>query len=699
MRISYNWLQTFFIKKLPKPERMSELFTMHTAEVESVRRVKDDYVFALDILPNRTHDLLSHVGMAREIAALLGMRMKVQPSRIRREVKNITIGRALSVHIRDSRLAPRYSARVILDLRVGPSPHWLQERLEALGVRTINNVVDATNYVMMEMGQPLHAFDLDKLQERKTKRKNGRAYIAVRRARRGEKLRTLDGEVRNLDGETLVIANEKKPVAIAGIMGGEETEVESTTSKVMLEAAVFHPPAVRRASKKLGLRTESSLRFEGGIDESLPPQALRRVTELILKIAGGTALGGMIDVYPRSKSPTSAIILELAYLNGLLGSTVRFEEVIRILKGLGCAVKPVSREKLAVTPPSFRKDLAIREDLVEEIGRIRGYEAIPAAFLNTHLIPPKDDALRMLEGSIRDTLRGIGYTEVYNYSFIRDADASYLSEYAKKGLFSLENPISPEFYYLRPTLIPGLLGNARKNIQSFDALRLFEVGKVYLRERNPREHLHIGLVVSRRTTRESRGEEFYECKAGVLRILESLGVTEGSFRPLTKHAFRTSLRVRESVFHTTRSAAILVDTKEVGLVGEIHPHEEELGSVYGRIAVAELDFHALSDVATSDTFYQPISRFPALIRDVAVLVDRGTIVEEVLNVISRVGGKLVSDVDLFDLYEGEEIPEGKKNIAFHIIYQAEDRTLSEREIDSLHERISAALEEMGWEVR
>ena len=704
MLFSYNWLQSFFKKKLPKPEKLAEILALHSFEVEEVKRVRKDWALDIDVLPNRAPDCFSHLGITREISAILNYKLGIGEWKLT-EDKNLKAKDFVSVEVKPRQACPRYTARVITDVKVGPSPKWIRDRLEVCGLRPINNVVDIANYVMLETGQPLHAFDSEKLEGQK---------IIIRFAKEREKIVTLDEEKYDLDEDILVIADEKSPVAIAGIKGGKLPEIDNKTKIVVLESANFNPKVIRKGSKTIDLKTDASWRFEHGIDPNLTEIGINRAAFLIQKIAKGNVAKGLIDFYPKKVLP-KRIRLDFDYVKSLLGREIPKKEIINILKRLDFKITGVRPLQIEVEVPTFRLDISIPEDLIEEIGRIYGYQRIKATFPTVSLIPPKRNLDIFWENVIKNILKEAGLTEVYNYSFVSPEqfsifnsqfskvgkeDKSSSSPFAAARVIEVENPISEEQKYLRPSLIPNLLKNVQKNQKNFREIRIFELGKIFQAPRTEKRML-TGLIT---------GDAFYQMKGVIDSLLQKIGISniwydefeatpEDSNPPATLPS-KGRAPSKISIWHPKICAEIKVDHEEIGFLGEIS--QKILGDleIEGKLVVFDIDFEKLQRLSSEETIYQPISRYPAAVRDIAVLVPLEVRVEEVLNKIETAAGILVRDVDLFDIYEGEELPEGKKNLAFHIIYQAKDRTLSSKEIDEIQDKIIKALEEeLEWEVR
>jgi len=682
MKFSYNWLQDYIKGKLPKPEKLAEVLTMHSFEVEAVEKKGNDFILDIDVLPNRASDCFSHLGIARECGALLKSEIRNPKSEIK-EDKNIKSRDFVSVEVKDKRACPRYTVRVIADVKVGQSPNWTKDRLKVCGLKPINNIVDIVNYVMLETGQPLHAFDFEKIsgiQNQKSKIKN----IIIRKAKRGEEITTLDGKKYNLDPDILVIADAQKPIAVAGIKGGKIPEIDDKTKAVVLESANFSPGVIRKGSGKLNLKTDASTRFGQGIDPNLTEIAINRAAYLIQKIAGGKAVKGLVDVYSKKVFP-GQIKLDLDYLERLLGVKIPNLEIKNILQKLGLKIVNCKLKILTIEVPTFRLDILIQEDLIEEIARIYGYEKIKPVFPTAALIPPQKNLEIFWENMIKDILKEVGFSEVYNYSFIGEKEAK-IFRYGKKDLIEVENPVSLEQRYLRPSLIPNLLENIQRNQRRFDKIRIFELGKVFQAPKLEKRILS-GVMT---------GEVFYQAKGIIDLLLNKLGISNIWYDDHRPSPEETKI----SIWHPKKCAEIKVNHQEISSLGEVSAKILDEMKIETKVIVFNIDFEKLQKLSSEEKIYQPISRYPAAIRDLAILVPLKTKANEVLNKIKTAGGKIVRDVDLFDIYEGENIPGGKKNFAFHIIYQSDDKTLSSKEIDGAHQKIIKALEKnAGWEVR
>jgi len=686
MIFSYTWLQDYIKEKLPKPSKLAELLSLHIFEVEEVEKRGKDWILDIDVLPNRAPDCFSHLGIAREISAITGLAYR-GPSSVIKEEKAIRAKDFVKVEVKDKRACPRYTARVITDVKVGSSPQWIKEKLKVCRLRPINNIVDIANYVMLETGQPLHAFDGEKLKDQK---------IIVRFAKKNEKVVTLDKEKYVLGRDILVIADAKKPVAIAGIKGGLDAGIDKKTKTIVLESANFDSRVIRGGSRKLNLRTDASIRFEHGIDPNLTEKGINRAAFLIQEIAGGKIAQDLVDFYPKKVLPKK-IKLDLNCVEKLLGIKISQRKIKDIFKKLSFKVLKADSKTMVVQIPTLRLDISIPEDLIEEIGRIYGYEKIKSSFPTVSLIPPKRNIEIFWEDICKNILKEMGFTEVYNYSFISEKDAE-ISDYVRskrKILLELENPMSKEQKYLRPTLIINLLKNVKDNEKDFEEIKIFELGKIF-RKSQLSKKLEKAVKEKKMLTSLITGDEFFQLKGAVDLLLNKLGISNiwyDSYQPSPEES-------KISFWQPKKCAEIKVDDQEMGFLGEISPKILGAFKISTKVVLFEVDFEKLVNLCSEEHEYQPISRFPAAVRDLAVLVPREVLVEEVLNKIEVSGGPLIRDVDVFDIYEGEELPKGKKNLAFHIIYQAEDRTLSSKEIDKIQRKIIKALEENPeWQVR
>lgn len=677
MKFSYNWLIEY-LKKPPVPEKIAELLMLHAFEVEEVKKVGSDFVLDIKVLPNRAGDCLSHSGIAKEIAAILGVKFLPPQTKIVKD-KSKKISGFISVEVEAPDLCPRYSMRMLADVKIGPSPDWLKERLLVCGLRPINNVVDATNYVMLETGQPMHAFDLSKVDGKKN---------IVRRAKKDEKITSLEGKTYNLSNENLVIADQKRAIGIAGIKGGRGTEIDSRTKDIVIESANFDPINIRKTSKALNLATDASVRFENGLDPNLTSYALERCVYLLHQIAGGKIVSGMIDVYPEKIKPRK-ISLQFSKVQNILGIKIAERQIISILGRLGLGVRKQKKDFLLVEIPTSRRDLWLQEDLIEETGRLYGYEKIPALAPRSELLAAVKNENLVQEDKIKDILAGLGWSENYNYSLISQTEADL---FKFRNLIKVKNPLSEDQKYLRPSLIGGLLKNLKENLKYFSEIRLFELGHIfYEKNNNFFEENKIAAIACGRNLKKGH-DDFFELKGAVEILFEKFGLPDIWFDDAVgqKHPWL-------SFTHPFRRAEIKSGDKILGFIGGLKPEILAVFNIKENPAFFELDFKAFVELASEERMYAPPSKYPAIIRDLSVLVGWDTKIEQVTNIIENIGGPLLRDVDLFDIYEG--LAEEKKSLAFRLIYQSDERNLTDEEVNKLQEKIVKAIEEEGWEVR
>jgi len=662
MKFSYNWLKQYV--KLPKPEKLAEILTMHSFEVEGMEKIKSDHILDIDVLPNRGSDCFSHIGIAREIAAVTNVKMNIPELKLKEDKKNYAKD-LISVYVDEKKDCGRYSVRVMTNVKIKESPKQIKNKLIACGLKPINNIVDATNYVMLETGQPLHAFDLDKINNR----------IIIRKAKKGERIVSLDNKKYNLDKDILVIADAKEPLAVAGIKGGRKAEIDKNTKNIVIESANFDSGLIRRASQKISLKTDASWRFEHKINTDLTTIALNRVVNLI----DGKIAKGIVDIY-NFKSKPQKIKLDINYVRKLLGIEISEKEIKDILERLG-----FKYTKGIVQIPEFRLDISLPEDLIEEVGRIYGYEKITSVFPIASLVSGQRNFNIFWKDVSKNILKELGFTEVYNYSFISDYDVRIFG-YNDSEIIELENPISSEQKYLRPSLIPNLLKNIESNFKNFNEIKIFELGKVFT-NRGEKKML-TGLIAKK----SSDKSDFYVLKGIVDSLLNKLGISDIYYDEYKA----TPEDSKIFIWQKGKTAEIQANGKEIGFLGEISSKLLKKG----KAIIFDIDFEKLSKLSSEESEYKPISQYPSAVRDLAILVPLQIQVVEVMNIMNITGGKLVKDIDLFDIYEGESIPQGKKNLAFHIIYQAKDKTLTNIEIDELQNKIIKALEQNPqWQVR
>ena len=646
-----------------------------------------DTFLELELTPNRG-DCLSILGVAREIGAITGQPVRVpETGYAESDVPVETLAR---VTIEDPDLCPRYTASVITGISIGPSPQWLQERLHRAGLRPINNVVDVTNYVMLEFNQPLHAFDLDTVTDR---------HVVVRRAMDGEQFTTLDGVSRKLSADNLLIADPAQAIGIGGVMGGANSEITADTTNMLLESATFHPLNNRRTSTELNLRTEASLRFEKGLRPELAPIALRRATQLILDTAGGQAAAGIIDVFPGGESETPAVPLTVRRLRQVLGMDLDIARAETVLGSLGITTRRTGADSLEADPPYWRSDIAIEEDLIEEVIRIIGYDEVPTTMLASPIPYHRPNAMTALKDGLRDALSAAGMQETISYPLVSMEDLNRLSGNGEadgsSDLLRVANPMSVEQDIMRPTLAASILNTLAYNRGHNDGgFRLFELGRAFIPQAAglPVEReIAAGVMSGPRHDANWLGSgeslDFFDLSGTLTAALERVGI-------------RAALEADDqALFHPGRCARVTAGAAEVGVIGELHPDIREafdLGP--DPVVYFEVRLDDLLEAGPDGGRFQSLSRFPAANRDLALVVPAEVPAARVQGLIERV--RLVERAELFDVYTGENLPEGTRSLAFRIRFRAADRTLTAEDVNRAMNGLTRALErEAGATVR
>ena len=643
-----------------------------------------DAVFDLAVTPNRP-DCLSVIGIAREAAALTGKKIH-QPDNSYDETES-HIEEKVSVVIDAPDLCPRYCASLITGVKVGKSPWWLQQRLIKCGMRPINNIVDITNYVMLEHGQPLHAFDYAQIRD---------GGIIVRRARNGENITTLDGIERTLPDETLVIADRERAVAIAGIMGGIDSEVTGDTTSILLEAANFNPASIHHTGIKLNLPSEACMRFERGIRPELVTGAIEKATRMIVELGGGNALRGVVDVYP-GRDERKTLLLTSEKMSRLLGVDFTTEQMISALSLLGFECRTESNAPgVRAWVPYWRSDIKLPVDLIEEIIRITGYEEIPSTLLSTRLPSHTPEPMADLKKDIRRQLTGHGFQEIVTYSLTSLDRIKRLvpGNNPEPSPIRMANPMTAEQEYLRPTLRSNLLATLCSNRRHEDSgIKMFELGKVYQSGRGklPDEPAQLcGLMSGLRQEKSWHGHN------GTVDFYNAKGIVESLLQRRVKELYFE--RGGDASLHPARQSNIAVDGHKIGVVGEIHPVVQEAFGISERTVLFEINLSALLPSITGQITFQPIPRFPAVVRDIALIVDNGTTHQSIYSVIKEF--KYVTEVTLFDRYAGNQVPEGKISLAYRITFQSTEHTLTDGEVDKILQKILQRLSgELGATLR
>ncbi len=655
-----------------------------------------DTILELDLKPNRS-DCLAMINVAREVAALTGERLR-QP--VTHRIDTPTTLPVVRVDIKEPKLCARYAAGVVIDVTIGPSPRWMQERLMAAGMRPINNIVDITNYVMLEFGQPLHAFDYDKVTD---------GNIIVRRAHLGERLITLDGEERTLSAGMLVIADPNGPIALAGVMGGLETEVTERTTRILLESASFHPTSIRRTRQALTLPSEASRRFEQGVPPELAPLARDRAIELIVEIAGGRARSHAADSYVQPQQRPEIELTE-DDLSRLLGMDIPMTKAAEKLRPLGFTYR-MQNSRLQVTAPLHRLDVTCSADLVEEVARMVGYDNIPTSLPSGPLPEAESSPLRTWTDRAKQVMVGAGFAEAITYTLTSESRVGRLlpkgvAAELPEGLardvaeavlplhtdpLHLKNPLTSEASTLRTVTLAGLLetlaGNLRR--QASD-VHFFEIAPVFLpvRSKLPIERRLLTAVMGEFRTEQwgARAENtFYTVKGVAEHVLHRFGLADYSFAP-----------VEHPTFHPYRTAAVTIrhgeEERVVGIVGEINAEVSAAFDVDQRVMALVLNLHDLVAQARAAQKFAPPSRHPAVVQDLAIVLDAEIPAERVVEELREAGGDLLESINLFDVYQGPQVPDGKRSLAYTLTFRAPDRTLNDAEVTTIRHRIIAKLQ-------
>ncbi len=657
-----------------------------------------DVILDLDLTPNLAR-CFNMVGIAREIAALTGVPLRYPSTEW--QADGPPASSLARVEIEDPTLCPRYIATVIQGVEIGPAPYWMQDRVHKAGMRPINNIVDITNFVMLEWDQPLHAFDYDKLVARA---QGGVPTIIVRPSRPGETLTTLDGVARDLPEGTLLICDTAGPIAVAGVMGGLDTEVTEDSRNILLEAANFHFLSIRRTTQALRLPSEANLRFGKGIHPELAEPAARRASELMRQLGGGVIAQGMVDAYPLRPEPV-VIDLTLTEVERNLGLHFAMDAIMSLLEPLEFRCQKVDDETLRVTVPDHRVDCAYPADLIEDLARIYGYDNLPVTEMADRLPPQRGNRALELEEQVRDLLVACGLQEVVTYSLTHPAREALLEPGADPdalpadAYITLANPITQDRVVMRRRLLTTVLETVAANLRFRDRVEVFEVGRVFLPQPDqplPDEALRLVIVMTGpRDDRhwlatEGPDLDFFDLKGVVEALLGGLHIGGAAYEA-----------AEHPTYQPGRTARLLVDGVEVGILGEIHPQVRAAWDLPARrVAAAELDLGALLARVPDTWFVEPLSAYPAVLQDLALIVDEAVPAAQVQERIASAGGFLLKEVTPFDVYRGDPIPAGKKSLAFALVFQAPDKTLSDAIVNKQVKRIVAQLErELGAQLR
>ena len=687
MKISYNWLKEFIDFNWSVKELAGKL-TFAGIEIEGIEELPGgDFQLDLEITPNRP-DCLSFLGLAREIRALNGGMINVPESKVVEDVKDVKD--LAKVEVEDKQGCPRYLARVITGVKVAESPEWLKKKLESIGLRPINNVADITNLALYEFGHPLHAFDLDKLSGRK---------IIVRRAKQGETIVTLDGAERKLASEYLVIADSDRPAAIAGIMGGLESEISSATKNVLLESAYFDPPLIRRGSKNLGLKSDASYRFERGADPNILEQAVNRAARLMAEIAGGQIANGIIDISAKKFPADWELKLRPEKACSLLGADIKPEKMAEILNALELKSK-ISGNVINVQVPSFRADLTREADLIEEIGRIYGYDNLPSEGITPWAVPGVQRPREKGVEKVIDAMVSQGFCQHYGLPLMDPSHYARLGSAQGANLVELDNPLSSDLSVLRPMLLPGLLEAGQRNLNNgLNRARLFECGLVFAPgQPAPSESLKLGILACGEKENQS-----WDRKPGTFDFFDLRGALEVLFESLKIKgiSYSAEFKMPRPFLHPGRSVELLLNGTVIGWAGELDASVLGAWDIKEKLYCSELELEPilkLMEGAVSQ--FSEIPKFPGVKRDLAIVVPQQVTSGEIMDAIAAAGREILEKAELFDQYQGGQIEKGQKSLAFSLSYRHPGRTLTDAEASQAHQEIVKSLKDrFGAEIR
>ena len=680
MKVSLEWLKEFVPLDVA-PEVVADRLTMIGFEVEGIERVEGDTVLELNVTPNRP-DCLSILGVAREVAAAFGRPVHLRDLSFTAESGELHF----NVDILEPQLCNRYAGRIIRGVQVGPSPAWMRSRLEKYGIRSINNIVDITNYVLLEFGHPLHAFDLNTLRGHVIR--VGTPHVVT--GQDAISFQTLDGTERQIPGSSLMIWDGERPIAIAGVMGGANTEVSGTTRDLFIESAYFDPPSIRRTSKVLGMNTESSYRFERGTDIRGLKKALDRAALLIRDIAGGV-ICGKIDIYPKRYYPYE-IVVRYERVWGLIGIEIPREQILDLVGRLCLDITEVGTVAFTIKVPSFRRDLMREADIIEEIARHYGYDNIPSILPTAYIGGNADgetSALRRAREQIRQSLLKAGFSETINYSFMGLHELDLLAiptGDARRNMLGIKNPLREEEAFMRTMLVPALLRNVVYNqAQGNGDLKLFEMARVFIAiapDTLPEEREHFASIVYREKTKalfRDDTPDFYILKGFVEALMESLGVNGCVY-----------IRSSEPFLHPGRSADVMVNGQKAGFFGVLSPGVFDGLSIKDRkssVLALEFDIGMLMGAFKPKTIYRPQPRFPFVERDISIIVNEALDAATIIDVVRSYPCNLIEEIYLFDVFQGRSLGEGKKSIAFTVRYRSATRTLTDDEVDVIHKAV------------
>lgn len=676
MRISYNWLKDYIDIKIP-PEKLASVLTMAGLAVESITKQDSDYIFEIEVASNRP-DWLSYIGVAREVAALTGERLKMHQVKQIHDTRYTIHNTKISVKVEDKKRCPRYTARIIRNVKVGESPDWLKARLQVMGLRPVNNIVDVTNLCLFETGEPMHAFDLDKIEGKE---------IVVRQAKKGEKILSIDGTERVLDDSTLIIADSARPVAIAGLIGGLNTEVTNSTKNILLEAAFFDSISVRRSSRRLGIMTESSYRFERKVDLANIVYSSNRALGLILKLAGGQT-GEFVDIGEEKKSAKTFINLRYSRCNKIVGLEIAPSSIKKILNSLGLKTSASLKNKVKLEIPGFRNDLNSEIDLIEEVSRIYGYDKIPNTIPSIAGEPSRLSSDMMAIKKIRQVLTSLGADEIITYSLLSKklANSANLSD---KNIIEIENPLSNEQEIMRPSLIVGMLNSILWNMnRKTKDLELFELGNIYRKEGDSKfvEKKHLCVALTGQSFSNLVGSHrpftFFDLKGMTEALFQELGAESVSFE-----------YAKDGCFSPAECASMEIKGEGIGMLGQMDRKILNNFDIKDKVYALEMNIEPILKYVTPEKVFKELPKYPSIYRDISIVIGKEISNSDVTALIKISAGPTLKSVKLVDRYTGEQIPDGKVGLTYRLEYQSLLKTLEDKDVLDCHAKVLRSLEE------
>ena len=684
MKFSYNWLKDL-LKFKESPEKLADILTMYFAETTVKYRGKRT-ILDVELLSNQVAEASGHLGLAREIGAILGKNF-IYP-KINLKEKGLIAKNLLNIKI-ESPNCNCYLARMIQGIKIKESPKWLKDALADCGVRSINNIVDAANYVMLETGQPLHSFDFDKICSKSTN--TNKKEIIVRQAKKNEKITTLEDEVYDLNEDTMVIADNENSLALAGIKGGKKSGISKDTTNIILESANFNGVNIRSSSKKLGLKTDASWRFEHNLPLDLTGYAIDRLAQLIQEIAGGYILKGKVG---QSIFKEKKVWIPIKWENWekFLGWIIKKKEIIHYLSLLGFSIQE-KKDYLLVSPPCFRNDVIIKEDVMGEVARLYGIDKIDSIIPQEILTLPLQNEFFEFRKQVKDWLKGYNLEEVYNYSFISEEDKDNLPNKWQQKLIEIENPTSALTKYLGPTLLVNFLKNINYNFRFADKIRFFEIGKYYFKNKeNLKEYFVLSGVLAHKEKSNNPSMLFYEAKGIIEDLFNKFGIDKDNYSFKSLENTEYSLLLEQGI-------AIYKNKDLIGVIGNPKRDLLKKYDCEGNSVFWEIKLLPLLEIVKEEREFQPLPKYPAIIRDISFIISQDILIDKILNIIQDVSPLNLEDVDLFDVYIGENLQSGSKSLSFHLTFRAEDYTLKNKEVDKEMEKIYKALKNIGAEIR